>query len=103
MNKFWAKKEFWITVLSVFLLAALMTAIDGKGRWLGGWVAYSILLGIGALTIYALWKIIHPDPSATTVALVSLFLRLGVGVALVLLLLIVGCQDNTEHLAGYVS
>ena len=102
MNKFWTKKEFWITVLSVFLLAALMAAIDGKGRWLGGWVAYSILLGIGALTIYALWKIIHPDPSATTVALVSLFLRLVVGVALVLLLPIVGYQDNTEHLAGYV-
>src|SRR4030042_2544626 len=102
MDKFWTTKKFWITVLSVFLLAALMAGIDGKGRWLGGWVAYSILLGIGALTIYALWKIIHPGPSATTVALVSLFLRLVVGVALVLLLPIVGYQDNTEHLSGYV-
>jgi hypothetical protein len=60
------------------------------------------MLGVGALIIYGFIKVVKPDGKVTTVALVSFFLRLAIGVALVLLLPVVGYQNNAEHLAGYV-
>lgn len=102
MKSFRLKKEFWIVFVVIFILAALLAFLDGSGHWLQGWIAYSILLGIGALSIYAVWKAIKPGRTVTSVALVSFFLRLSVGVALALLLPIIGYQNNVEHLSGYV-
>jgi len=102
MSKIALKKESWIIPLIVLLLAALVAAIDGFGLWLSGWVAYTVLLGIGALAIYATWKAVNPSARATNAALASFALRLGFGIALILLLPVVGYQNNIEHQAGYV-
>ena len=102
MNIFRLKKGFWIVLLIVFILSAILSTLDGRGYWLQGWIAYAVMLGIGALSTYALWKAVKPGYQVTRIALISFFLRLSAGVALVLLLPIVGYQNNSEHLAGYV-
>ena len=102
MHKFQVKKEFWVVTLSVLILAALLAFLDGTGHWLQSWIAYWILLGIGAGSIYGVWKAVKAHQKVTTIAIISLSLRLTAGVALVLLLPIIGYQNNAEHLAGYV-
>ena len=102
MNKFRLKKGFWVVLLIVFILSAILSTLDGRGNLLQGWIAYAVMLGIGALSTYALWKAVKPGYQVTRIALISFFLRLSAGVALALLLPIVGYQNNSEHLAGYV-
>ena len=102
MPKFRLKKEFWFVFLGVIILAALLAWVDGSGVWLQGWIAYWILLGMGAGCTYAVWKVVNASPKVTTIAIISFSLRLFIGVALALLLPILGYQDNAEHLAGYV-
>jgi len=102
MSKIVLKKEAWIIPLVVLLLAALLAAIDGLGLWLSGWVAYTVLLAIGAVAIYGTWKAVNPSASAMKAALACFALRLGFGIALILLLPVVGYQNNLEHQAGYV-
>ncbi len=88
--------------MAVLIIAVLLATLDKSGHFLQGWIAYSILLGLGALSIYGVWKAVKASRSVTTVALLSFFLRLGFGVALTLLLPVFGYQDNAEHQAGYV-
>jgi hypothetical protein len=102
MNKFRLTKKFWMTCLAVIIIAAMLSFLDNNGQLLYGWVAYSILLGLGSASIYGVWKAVNASQRVTTVVLISFFLRLGIGVALTLLLPIFGYQDNTEHQAGYV-
>ncbi|OGO31876.1 MAG: hypothetical protein A2136_04150 [Chloroflexi bacterium RBG_16_54_11] len=102
MKKFYEKKVTGVILVLILLLAALVALIDGSGRWLQGWLAYSALLGLGALSIYAAWRSVNASPKVTTIALLSFSLRLGVGIALALLLPSVGYQNNAEHQAGYV-
>jgi hypothetical protein len=102
MSKFRLPKEFWMTCLAVLVIAALLAISDHRRHLLQSWIAYSILLGIGAASIYAVWRAIKANQGVTTVALISFFLRLSIGVALTLLLPIFGYQDNVEHQAGYV-
>jgi hypothetical protein len=61
-----------------------------------------MMLGIGAISIYAFWKAVDADQRISTAALVSFLLRLGIGIALIILLPIYGYQDNAVHQAGYV-
>jgi hypothetical protein len=102
MNKLRLTKEFWITCLVVLIVAALLAFMDNNGHFLRGWIAYSILLGIGAASIYGVKKAVDASVRVTTVALTSFFLRLGIGVAFTLLLPVFGYQENAEHQAGYV-
>ena len=102
MKKIRFTKEFWMICLAVLLIAALLAFLDKSGHLLQGWIAYIILLGLGAVSIYGVWKAVKASQKVTTVALISFFLRLGIGVALTLLLPIFGYQDSTEHQAGYV-
>jgi hypothetical protein len=102
MKKIRFTKVFWLICLAVLIIAAVLAYIDKSNHLLQGWFAYSILLGLGAASIYGVWKAVKADPKITTVALVSFFLRLVIGVALTLLLPIFGYQDNAEHQAGYV-
>jgi len=99
-NRF--KKEFWMISITVLIVAAVLAFMDKSGHLLQSWIAYTILLGIGAVSIYGVWKAVKASQKVTTVALTSFFLRLGIGVALTLLLPIFGYQNNEEHLAGYV-
>jgi hypothetical protein len=102
MKKLGLKIEFWIICFAVLIIAGLLALLDGSDHWLQGWIAYSILLGIGAGSIFGVWKAVKASQKVTTIAVISFFLRLGVGVALVILLPIVGYQNNLEHKAGYV-
>jgi hypothetical protein len=80
----------------------VLASLDGSGHWLKGWLAYSILLAIAALSIFGVWKVVKANSSVTTAALVAFFIRLVIGVALALLLPIIGWPDNIEHKAGYI-
>ena len=102
MNKLSLTKAFWMICITLLLIAALLAFVDKSGNLLQSWIAYSILLGFGAFSIYGVWKAVKASQKVTTIALISFFLRLGIGVALTLLLPIVGYQDNAEHKAGYV-
>jgi hypothetical protein len=102
MKKIRVKKEVWIISLIVIILAALLAFIDGSGHWLQGWFAYLIILGLSAVSIYAVWKVVKVNQKVTTIAIISFTLRLSVGIALALLLPVLGYQNNPEHLAGYV-
>jgi hypothetical protein len=95
-------KEFWIISFAVIILAALFAFLDGSGHWLKSWFAYLIMLGLGAGSIYWVWRVVKVSPKVTSVAIISFSLRLSAGIALALLLPILGYQNNTEHLSGYV-
>ncbi len=94
-------KAFWIISIGVALAAALLTIVDKSGQPYRGWIAYSILLGLGAICIYGVGKAVQASPGVTKVAWIAFCLRLGIGVALTLLLPIYGYQDNAEHHTGY--
>jgi hypothetical protein len=102
MKKFQLTKEFWMTSLAVLFVAALLAFLDNSGHFLQGWIAYTILLGFGAASIYGVWKAVSATKRVTTITLIAFILRLGIGVALTLLLPVFGYQDNAEHQAGYV-
>jgi hypothetical protein len=102
MKKFRLNKGFWIILLGTSILAAVLASIDSSGHWLQGWIAYVIMLGLGAGSIYWVWRVVNTSPKVTTVAIISFSLRLSAGIALALLLPIFGYQNNTEHLSGYV-
>lgn len=102
MKKIRLTKEFWLICLAVLIVAILLAFIDNSRHFLQGWIAYSILLGLGAVSIYGVWKAVTATQKVTTVALISFFLRLWIGIALTLLLPVFGYHDNAEHQAGYV-
>ena len=102
MKKIHISISFWIIALTTGVIAALLALLDKSGHPLQAWLAYALLLGLGAASIYGVWKATSASRSATTNALVAFALRLIIGVALTLLLPIFGYQNNQEHQAGYV-
>ncbi len=102
MHKIRIAKEFWLIFLAVLLIAALLGFLDQSEHFLQGWIAYAILLGLGAAAIIGVLKAVKASHKVTLAALSAFFLRLGIGVALTLLLPVFGYQDNAEHQAGYV-
>jgi len=78
-----------------------MSALDGA-NWLRGWLAYSLLLGIGVGSLAYAWRMLTPDRLAASAAITAFILRLAIGAALTLLLPVVGYANNAEHQAGYV-
>jgi len=102
MKNIQLKKEFWIILLVVIVIAVLLAFLDGSGHWLQSWLAYLIMLGLGACSIYWVWKVVKASPKVTTVAIISFSLRLSAGIALALLLPTLGYQTSPEHCAGYV-
>ena len=102
LKKLPINKLFWPVSVLVLASAALLSQTDRSGHFLQGWIAYLILLAIAAASIYAVWSVIKAGRAVTTAALVSFFLRLGIGIALVFLLPVFGYHDNAEHQAGYM-
>ena len=102
MKKFHIDKAFWIIGSAVILLAILLALLDKSGHLLQGWLAYALLFALGAASIYGVWRAVGASRKATTIALLALILRLGIGVALTLLLPVFGYKDSQEHQAGYV-
>ena len=79
-----------------------MSALDGSDNWSRGWLAYSLLLGLGAGSLAIAWRITSPDRPAAAAALTAFIVRLIFGVSLTLLLPVIGYRHNLEHQAGYV-
>jgi hypothetical protein len=101
MNWLRNNKNLWIAAAAITILAALLAAIDGTGRWLQGWPAYIVISGVGGTSLWVVWHFTGRDKTMGKIALVAVFLRLAVGVALMLLLPVVGYPDNERHQEGY--
>ena len=101
MRRFLTNKQTWISTAVVLALAASLAAADGTGRWLPGWIAYTIVGGLGAASIFGVWHFTGRDVSTGKVALTAAFLRLAAGVALMLLLPVIGYANNESHQGGY--
>ena len=95
-------KEYWMIALMVVIVSFALALLDQSGHWLQGWVAYVLLLGLGSIGVFGVWKAVKASRQATIIAIVAMALRLAIGVALTLLLPVVGYQTNQEHQAGYV-
>ncbi|HSQ16278.1 MAG TPA: hypothetical protein VLM83_01155, partial [Anaerolineales bacterium] len=101
MNNINKSIKFWLITITVLCTGALLSTLDG-GNWLRGWLAYSLLLGIGAISLVFAWRLTAPDRPAAAAATTAFGVRLVVGVALILLLPVIGYDNNIEHQAGYV-
>jgi 4-amino-4-deoxy-L-arabinose transferase-like glycosyltransferase len=101
MNWFRTNQKAWIAAAVVAALAAILAAVDGTDRWLPGWIAYTIVGGLAAASIFGVWHFTGRDIPMGKVALVAAFLRLAAGVALMLLLPVVGYANNESHQGGY--
>lgn len=93
--------QFYLLAALVLGAGALLAALDGAG-WLRGWLAYSLLLGLGAGSLGLAWRVLSPERPAAAAAITAFVLRLVSGVALTLLLPVLGYANNSEHQAGYV-
>jgi hypothetical protein len=102
MKKKFPTIEFWWSSLAVLIIAAILTFLDHSGHVFQGWLAYTVLLGLGAASIYAVRKLVKANRKVTRIALLAFSLRLAVGVALTILLPVFGYQNSPEHQAGYV-
>ncbi len=102
MKKMRITRELILTTLTVVVLAAILASIDHSGHLLQGWLAYTVLLGLGAAAIFGVWRAVSASRPVSSAALTAFAVRLAVGVALSLLLPVAGYQTNAEHQAGYV-
>jgi hypothetical protein len=82
--------------------AVLLALLDRPGFQLQGWLAYSLLLGLGALLFAGVRRLVAAPRLVTAVAAAAFLLRLIAGVAMSGLLPQLGYPDNEVHQAGYV-
>ena len=93
----------WLALTAILLTAALLAALDGSADWLRGFIAYAVLLGLGAASLLGATRLVGiEDKTALAAALTAFIVRLAVGTALFLLLPVVGYANSVEHQAGYV-
>jgi hypothetical protein len=95
-------KELTIAIITVLLSSGLLIMLDKSEISVRGWTAYVILLGLAALGIYWVSKVVRASRQAVIIALVSFFTRLVIGVTLALILPVVGYRNSPEHQAGYI-
>lgn len=95
-------KLFWTIALAVVVIAAMLAFLDKSGQVWQSLLAYTVLLGLGAASLYGVWKAVNASRKAITIAFVAFGIRLVIGVALTLLLPVFGYQNNQEHQSGYV-
>lgn len=93
--------RFWLITAVVLVAGASLSALEGA-NWLRGWLAYSLLLGLGTGSLAFIWRILKPNRLAASAAITAFGVRLVAGVALTLLLPVIGYATNAEHQAGYV-
>ena len=54
MKRFLSTPTFWLVTGAVLASGALLSALDSGGKranWLRGWLAYSVLLGLGTASL----------------------------------------------------
>ena len=78
----------------------LLSLLDGGIFWIG-WLAYSAVLLAGLQIVTVLWRSSGGSQKLGLILLLSLFLRLGLGMAFSYLLPPFG-YDNDVHNAGYI-
>lgn len=91
-----------MTVITIAIIAVVFAALDQSPDYLRAWLAYALLLGLGAVIFFSVRKGLGANRSAATAALVSFLLRLAIGVGLFLLLPVIGYRTSPEHQAGYI-
>jgi 4-amino-4-deoxy-L-arabinose transferase-like glycosyltransferase len=98
--------RLWGILVLILAIGLLLAGVDSARNpafsWGSGWLAYSILLSVAALCLFAVIRVLKADRQAILAALVAFVLRLAVGLALMLLLPVAGYQTNEATLAGYV-
>jgi hypothetical protein len=102
MKTFQIKLKTWLLAAAVLSTGALLSTLDGEANWLRGWVAYSLLLGLGVSSLALAWRLTSPARPVGCAAVTAFLLRLVIGAALTLLLPVIGYANNTEHQAGYI-
>ncbi len=91
----------WILPASLGL-GAVLSALSG-GRWVSGWLAFTLLLLLGFSALASLWrneKGIHAGMLGVVI-LVAFLVRLGLGMTLSFILPAFGANNPTDQ-AGYV-
>lgn len=90
----------------VVLGGALLAALDGRSvdmlTWVGGWAAYSLLLGAAGVSLGWILRQVAADLTARRAAWTAFLLRLAIGLALVWLLPAFGYADSEVSRGGYV-
>ena len=97
-------KPFWLTLLVIVLLGAVLAAGDGGSAWLQGWLAFSLLLAVVVIILYATWRAVigaHLERTLLLAVAAAFLLRLCLGAMLTQLLPVIGYADSQEHQAGY--
>ena len=98
-TKPWLRDLRWI--LPASLILGLGLALPGPGTWWIGWAAYSILLILGLLALSSLWRSAGSVRALGWMLVLSLVLRLGLGIFFSYVLPVYG-NDNEVHHAGYI-
>jgi hypothetical protein len=101
MIKALTNKFVGLAVLCILGLAAILAAVDGNAHWLQGWLAYAVVAGLGAVTLFAVWHFTGRDITMGKIALVAVLIRLAAGIALMLLLPAYGSASNESNQRGY--
>lgn len=95
---------FWLTILWILLMSAVLAAGESDSAWLQGWVAFSALLGLVVIVLFATWRAVIGAATERwlLLAVAAAFLvRVCVGVMLTQLLPVIGYPNSQEHQGGY--
>jgi hypothetical protein len=88
-------------ILPSSLVLGLVLSIFGPGIWWIGWSGYSILFTLGLLALSALWRSAGSPRTLGWMLILSLVLRLGLGIFFSFVLPVYG-NDNEVHQGGYI-
>jgi len=89
----------WVLPVSLGF-GLLLSLLDGGIFWIG-WLAYSSMLTIGLVLISVLWRSSGASRILGLILLLTVILRLGLGMAFSFILPLYG-NDNEVHNAGYI-
>jgi hypothetical protein len=93
-------RRFWAGLAAALLLGALLASLDGTGRWLPGWAAYSVISAFAIGLIVAAGRLTGAG-QAGNAAWVAFILRLSIGVFLFMIFPSAGYPDNQATQSGY--
>jgi hypothetical protein len=93
-------RKTWLFIGCASGLGALLAALDGAGRFLNGWIAYSLVSALAFGLLLAAVRLSGAS-RAGKAAWTAFILRLAVGVFLFLILPAAGYPDNRATQAGY--
>jgi hypothetical protein len=88
-------------IVPAALLVALTIALLGPGVWWIGWLAYSLMLLFGLSALAVLWRSAGSSTALGLMLLLSVVLRLGLGLAFTYILPPYG-NDTPVQNAGYI-